>query len=529
MRLLQRFSFLFLLTVVFNSCRKPVATNWDIDAVFPVVNSKLNIKNFLGDSILVSDNTGLLSVNFSREITAIKLDSLLNLPDTSITNTFTVPAVFPTTVTPGQTFTIFPASELDFNISNDVALKRLDIRSGGLTVKFSNTIAEPIDLLYIIPSAKKNGQPLTIFETVPTGTNSLIKTYDLSGYSLNMRGMSGNAYNTIIQSYTLALNPNANVTTITYGMGAKANLTYSNIVPDYVEGYFGHQLIDIPLDTTNFDVFNNLQASNFLLNSATLNFKIKNEFGAEFTGNFSAVKSVNSINSNVVQLTNGLLSNLNINRAVKSGNSILPSVKSVSLSNTNSNIVNFLSNLPNKLTYQGSINVNPLGNISGYNDFAFYNTGIKVFADINIPLRFNADYFKLSSVTAVDFSDIKQLDNVNSGNFIISAINGYPFRAQLQAYLVNQDKQIIDSLFLPGSNFLERGIVDAQNIVINPMASKLSVPITKSRIENLKKTKSIKLVTYFLLPSNPPDIKIYDNYLFDVNIVAELNYNIKQN
>jgi hypothetical protein len=216
-------------------------------------------------------------------------------------------------------------------------------------------------------------------------------------------------------------------------MGAKANLTYSNIVPDYVEGYFGHQLIDIPLDTSNFDVFNNLQASNFLLNSATLNFKIKNEFGAEFTGNFSAIKSVNSINSNVVQLTNGLLSNLNINRAVKSGNSIVPSVKSVSLSNTNSNIVNFLSNLPNKLTYQGSINVNPLGNISGYNDFAFYNTGIKVFADINIPLRFNADYFKLSSVTAVDFSDVKQLDNVNGGNFIISAINGYPFRAQLQA------------------------------------------------------------------------------------------------
>jgi hypothetical protein len=525
----RKFCILFVALVVFSSCRKPTATNWDVDVVFPVVKSSLNIKNFIGDSIFTADNTGLLHLNVSREITAIKLDSLLKLPDTTIVNTFTIPAVFPTTLTPGQSLTFFPASELDFNISDGVALKKLDIRSGILSVKFTNDLVEPLDLLYVIPSAVKNGQPLTIFETVPPNNVPLFKTYNLEGYTLNMRGLNGNKYNTIVQAYTVTVNSSANPVAVSFGQGAKTTLTYSDIIPNYVEGYFGQQTVAIPLDTAKLDIFNNFQASNFMLKGATLNFKILNEFGAEFSSSLFNVKSINSSNSNTVALTSGLLSNININAASKSGGTVFPSVKTISLTSTNSNIAPFLSNLPDKLTYQGNINVNPLGNISGYNDFAFYNTGIRVLADIDIPLRFNANYFKFISNSTVDFSNVKQLENVNFGNFVVSATNGYPFRAQLQAYLLNEQNVIIDSLFIPGSNFMERGVVDAQNVVISPTQSKLNVPVSQVRIENLRKAKTIRLVTYFIMPTNPPDIKIYDYYKFDVSIIAELNYNVKRN
>jgi len=527
MGFLRKFCLLSLFLVALYSCRKPSAANWDVDVVFPVVKSSLNIKNFIGDSIFKADNNGLLSLSVSREITAIKLDSLLKLPDTNIVTPFTTP--FPINLTPGQSLTFFQPTELNFNISNGVALKSFDIRSGQLTVKFTNDLVEPLDLLYVIPSAKKNGQPLTILETIPPTPATLVKTYDLSGYTLDMRGKFGTTYNTIVQAYTVTLNQNANPIAVSFGQGAKAELTYSDIIPNYVEGYFGQQTIEIPLDTANFDVFNNFQASNFLLNSATLNFKVLNEFGAEFTSSLSNIKSVNTANSSIVSLNNNLISNININRASKVGYTIYPSVKTISLTNSNSNIVPFLSNLPNKLTYQGNIKVNPLGNLSGYNDFAFYNTGIRVLADIDIPLQFTAGYFKLSSLSTVDFANVKQLDNVNSGNFIISGLNGYPFKAQIQAYLMDEQNQVIDSLFVPGNNILERGAIDAQNIVTSPTQSKLSVPVTKVRIDNLKRTKTIKLVTYFIMPPNPPDIKIYEDYTIDLNIIAELNYNVKTN
>jgi hypothetical protein len=343
-----------------------------------------------------------------------------------------------------------------------------------------------------------------------------------------MTGISGNVYNTIVQTSTVVVNPAANTTTVTYGDGVKAILNYTGIVPDYIEGYFGQETISIPLDTTRLDFLKNVQAANFVLSSATFDFKIINEFGAEFTSSLSNIKSLSSLNNSTVTLNTNQLSNININRATKAGSSVFPSVKTISLNPSNSNITAFLSNLPDKLTYQGTVKLNPLGNLSGYNDFAYYNTGIKVIADINIPLKFNADYFKLQSIANIDFSNVAQLDRVNYGEFIVSASNGYPFKAQVQAYLLDEQLQTVDSLFVPGANFMERGQIDAQNVVYLPTRSQLRVAIDKTRIENLKKCKKVKIVTYFLMPPNPPEIKIYENYSFDINIVAELNYNVQR-
>ncbi len=509
--------------LLFLQCRKTTTANWDVDMVFPVVNSQLNIKNFLGDSIFKADNTGLLNLSLTRIITAIKLDSLIKLPDTTIINYFISP--FPVTLLPGQSLLNFPPAELKFNIGDGVALKTVDIKKGTLKVKFSNTVAQPLDLIYVINSATKNGLPFTVSETVPPGTNSLIKSYSLDGYNLNMRGLSGNVYNTIVQTYTVLLNANSPSITTNFGQGANIELAYSNIIPQYAEGYFGQQTIAIPLDTVIFDIVKNFDAKNFMLNSATFNFNILNQFGAEFTGTLFNIKAING--SSVVPLTTSQLSNININRASKVGTTIFQSVKSVSLNSTNSNIAPFLSVLPNKLIYQGSVALNPLGNLSGFNDFAFYNTGLNVTADVNIPLRFSADYFKLTSITAVDFTNIKQLDRVNSGDFMLSASNGYPFNAKLQAYMLDVNQVVIDSLFIPTANTFYKGVTDAQNIVTFPTRTKVVAPFDKNKIENLKKTKSLKIITYFIMPPSPPDIKLFESYSFDVNIIAELNYNVK--
>lgn len=439
-----------------------------------------------------------------------------------------MPAIVPATLTPGQTLTFFAPSELSFSIGGAAAIKRADIKSGKLSVKFSNDLAEPLDLLYKIPSATKYGMPLVIFETVPPGINSLIKTYDLSGYSLNMTGLSGNLYNTIVQTYTVVVNPNANPVEVTYGKGAKAELSYSGLIPQYIEGYFGQQNITVPVDTTTLDFLKNVDASGFSLSTAAFNFKIINEFGAEFTANLNNVKSINTKNNSTVNLSTSQLSNINMNRAAKSGSTIFPAVKTISLTPSNSNITAFLSNLPNKLTYSGNVNVNPLGNLAAYTDFAFYGTGIKVIADINIPLQFNANYFKLVSNAKLDVGNLKQLDNVNGGKFIISTSNGYPFKAKLQAYLLDEQNQVIDSLFDINNNIISNGILDASNVVTVPTLSKLEVPVDKQKIENLKRSKQVRIETYLLMPPNPPDIKIYDNYTISVNIIAELNYRVER-
>ncbi|MBL7932814.1 MAG: hypothetical protein JNL60_12975 [Bacteroidia bacterium] len=530
MGLIGRFLLFGSILLVLVSCRKSTSANWDVDAVVPVVNSSLNITNFAGDSLFNTDNTGLLNISLSREVAAIKLDSILKLPDTTIVQTFTSSSPFPLNLTPGQAVNSAAPSELEFDVSGGAKLKMINIRSGSITVKFSNSVSEPIDLIYKIPSATKNGNPFTLTETVPTGTNTLEKTYDLSGYSLNMRGISGNAYSTIVQTYSISISSQAaQNATVNFGQGAKVEITYTELTPDYVEGYFGQQTIKIDPDTASFHITDNFKASNFMLSQASMEFNILNEFGTEFSGSIFNTASINTEQNKVVPLVTNQLNNININRATKVGTVIYPSVKSFSFRSDNSNILPFISNLPDRIAYQGEIKVNPLGNISGYNDFAFYNTGIRILANINIPLRFTADYFLLRSKdTEVDFSGVQQLNNVNSGNFVILAKNSFPFAAQLQGYMYDENEQLLDSLFdtSVNSNIIREGQLNALNEVTAPTQSKLYVPVNKTKIDHLKRCRQIRVQSKFIMPPNPPDIKILEQYSMDVNIVAELNYRV---
>lgn len=518
---------LLLIVLALQSCRKSSTANWDVDAVLPVVQSSLNIRHFLGDTLFKYDNTGLLTLSVNRQLVYLKLDSLFAIPDTSIVSSFTVPAITPLQLTPGQAITLFPPSELAFDISNGVKLKKTEVRSCILHVKFSNTLDQPLDLIYQLPNALKNGKPFTISETIPKEGSFLEKDYDLSGYVIDLRGQNGNVYNTILQTYTMLVSNSASgPTTAYYGDGARVELTYSKIQPQYIEGYFGQQKIDIAVDTARFGLDQNFRAKNFMLSEASLGFKLYNEFGAEFGASIFNLNAINSADGKTVTLTQGALSNLNINRATHAATGgPLSSEKDILLNGSNSNIVPFISCLPSRLTYQGSIFLNPLGNISSYNDFAYYNTGVRLVADINIPMRFNADYFVLTTSAKTDFSGVKQLDKVKGGSFIFKVTNGYPFDAELQAYLMDESDRIVDSLYT-AENVVRRGTIDAQNEVTNPVESNIYVPVTREKIEHLKQCRHIKITAKFIVPPGPPDVKIKESYALDTKIIAELTYNV---
>jgi hypothetical protein len=513
-----------LVLLVFAGCRKPTGANWDVDIVVPVASSKLNIKNFISDTIFGADNTGLLHFRINREIASLKLDSLIDLPSTDLNKEFPFPGGLE--LQPGQTFTFLPSSELTFSVDNGIELTRADIRKGTLTVYFSNSLPQPVDFIYVVTSAEKGGAPLTISEVIPPGNKSLIKTYDLSGYSFNMRGMGNHKVNTIIQTYTVGLNASASSVVATAGSSAKIDLSYSQLVPDYVEGYFGKQVIEVPTDTAVFNFFNNIQTSNFLLSETNMEFLIANEIGVDFLGNFNKITSYNSRRNKTVVLNSNKLSNLEFIGAKKAPNTFIAETQTVNFNSTNSNIAEFISNLPDKISFQGSITVNPLGNIFGPTDFAYYNAGIRVHANIDLPLKFTADQFRLESNTKTEIGNIEQLDRVNSGNFVVSANNGYPFTTRLQAYMINEFGQVIDSLFIPGSNSIAAAKVNANNDVESATRSRLYIPINKLKIDNLKKCRSLKIISTFIMPPNPPEIKILDSYEFDIKIIAELSYNV---
>ncbi len=529
MRFIQKSLVFVLLLGSFLSCKKE--TSWDVDLAIPIARSHLNISNFFGDTIFQADPTGLLHIAFSRDLINFTMDSLVKLPDTTVNLGYIIP--FNTSLSPGvQIFSNASSTdkEITFDVSNGVELNKAIVKKGFLKIDYNNTYAQPLQFNYIINSATLWGSQLTVNQIVPGGS-SLTKIYPLDGYNINLTGISGNKVNTLVQTYTISTDPSGAPDVLQSGQGLSIDLSFIDIIPEYIQGYFGQQDLSFGPDSSSFDFLNTFSTSNLALTQSAINFRIINEFGIEMSSSINNLKSIKTSPANVVTLNSGnMLQSINIGRANKTNNPsnpVFPWFKQININSTNSNLNPFLENLPNYLGYSVKAKLNPLGNISAGNDFAYYGRGLKVIADVDIPLALSADYFSLVNFSKVDLTQLKELEDVNSCEIRVSARNNYPFTARIQGYMLNEQNQIIDSLFIPGQNMVESAITDGNNVVLNYVDSKLVALFDKTKIENLALCKQIKFVSYLYLPNQPIPIKIKDDSYLDLIVSAYLNYNAK--
>lgn len=514
--------------LLLTTCRKTSDANWDLDAVVPVVNSVLNVKNFVPDTLFSADQKGLLHLKLNRELASLMLDSLVSLPAKTDTATFRNPVPLDNVINPGVPFN-FPIDPLVFDLGDGIALKTIVIREGKIKVKFYNDLSQPLDLTYELPTVKKNGQVFRISETIPPKPQALIKSYDISGYTFDLTA-NKNSSNTLLQTYTLMVSPSASPVLLKYNEGAMVELTYEKAVAQFVEGFFGQQKVDIAQDTTDLSFLSNVSTSSFMFSDATMDFSLLNEFGVDFKGNLKNIRAINSRSKQSVTLNSNQLSNINIDRATRAGYDVTGKTKLFSFNSSNSNIVPFISTLPDQISYEGNVLMNPLpengGNVSGYKDFAVYNKGVRLFANIDIPMKFRADYLELETLSNIEFAKNKVLDGVNDGRFVVYATNGFPFSARLQAYLLDDNLQVMDSVFISGQNTIQAGTLNAQYEVTEPLKSTLYIPVSKEKLDKLTRCRKIRIISRLLMPPNLPEIGIYEKYEIDINITAEVNYNV---
>ena len=529
MRFLQKlfFGLFFIISVV--ACKKP--TSWDVDVAIPLAKSHLNISNFFGDTIFQADPSGLLHIAFSKTLINYTMDSLVKLPDTTVNIGYSF--FFTQNLNPGVVLYTNAASndkEIEFDVSNGVELNKAIVKSGYLKIEYLNTYAQPLDFNYVINSASLWGTPLTVNQVI-AGNTSFTKLYNLNGYHINLTGETGNKVNTLVQTYTIATSPSGVADVLQPGQGLIIKLSFVDVIPEYVQGYFGQQDLSFGPDSSSLGLLGNFTPSNLQLTQSSINFRIINEFGIEMSSSINNMKSIKTSPPNIVTLNAGnLLQSINVNRANKTNNPsnpVFPWIKQININSSNSNLNPFLQNLPNYLGYSIKATLNPLGNISAGNDFAYYGRGLQVIADVDIPLALSANYFGLVNYSKVDLTQLKELKDVNSCEIVMEARNNYPFKAQIQGYMLNDQNQVIDSLFVPGLNIIESAITDGSNVVLNYVDSKLEAVFDKTKIDNLTQCKQIKFVSYLFLPNQPTPIKINEDSYLDLVVHAYVNYNAK--
>ncbi|MEW6470079.1 MAG: hypothetical protein AB1458_14225 [Bacteroidota bacterium] len=509
------------------SCRKEFGRpQWDIDGLAPIVTTSLDFDNILADSLLQENPDNSLTLVYNNNLYSFTADSLFEIPDTSIDTAYVWQFINPLILNPGDILIAGAPQNTVYNI-NGAQLRKVIIRSGYMKVEVKNEIREVCKVIYQIPLATKNSQPFSKLITIPAATTSgpsfFTDTFNLNGYTIDLTGPSGNGYNTVSYSITAYVDSAGAQTTVNQFDSVGITNSFLDMVPQYALGYFG-QGIYASADTSAFTMFNRIVDGTLRVDSVNIKLNVINEAGIDARFNIGSLTSINSRTGSSVPLSHPVIgSTVNITRAFDAAGTVIPTIYSTALYRWNSNIIPMIENLPDKIGYSVNAEVNPLGNISGSNDFIYYGMGLKVNLDMEIPLSFAAD--RLTLVDTVDLDISAEAENVNSATLHLYANNGFPFETSVQLYLLDGNNAIVDSI-MPAVNTIDEAPVDANNIVIQPKMTRLVIPLDANKLAVMKSTRKMMIKIKLNTANYPQYVKIYSSYKIDVQLVGDFNYHI---
>jgi hypothetical protein len=515
---------LFLLT--FFSCRKEQERpSWDTEVLTPLIYSSFDITNLLPDSIIHENPDSSLEIVYQKALYNFDIGNLFTIPDTSLHAFYSIPINF--TLSPGQVIPFPSTSETVYNLPG-VELKTFTVKKGKVTFRVKSRVREVTNFIYSIPCATKNGTPFSVNIDVPAriGNTPGIynKEFDLSGYVINLTGTSGSKVNAIYTTLKVAISASAlDTVEVTPTDSLIIDNAFSDIFPSYAKGYLGQNIINVPSTETNLTFFDRISGK-VKLENVKFDLALDNYIGVDARATLKSLKAINTNTNKTVSLVSNA-SSININRASDNGTTVIPSHAYFPLTTSNSNIKDLIENIPNKMEYQLQVNMNPLGNISGSNDFIYTDKLLNGFLEMRVPLSFVANDLLLTNVLNFNITSGDNR-NLNNGTLTLFADNGFPFDAAIQLYTLNDSGTVTDSI-MGGNNTILQAPVNAQLKVTGKRLTKLIIPVNQEKMKILYNTKKVKFTARFNTSSQPQYIKIYDSYTLDIKLTGDFNYTLQ--
>ncbi len=515
------------LLLLVSSCKQDSGNaEWDIDLLAPVLTTTFTLQDLVDDSLLIVNPDSSLKLVYVNNFSNLLIDTLLSIPDTTVVNALSLP--ISTTIQPGLDL-ITINTETRYALK-DAQLVEAFVRSGQIVVQFQNSLNAGVTIDYAIPSATLNGTAFAITRNVAANA-SLTETIDITGYHLDLRGLSGHSYNTLVTSFGGSTDVNGPPVQI---VANQPFITVSNsfvdVVPQYARGYFGSPEISVENESAKFDFLKKIIDGQIGLEEVKLSLSLENYIGADGQLEIQNITSVNERTGVSIDLQHEVMGTpINVTRAsdawINSGN-VTPTFKSYVFDNSNSNIRALIENLPHRLDYSLNFKLNPLGNISSGNDFFYYEKNIKTNLELEVPMTFYSDHLTLSDTLDFNADAGRAGSKVNSGGFRIIADNSFPLSATMTLILIDENNMAIDSLY--SLNNIAAPALDGNFKSIGSLVSTLDVPISSATADKLNNTNRINIKIIFDTPQAPQLLKIYDHYKMDIKIIADFNYTINQ-
>ncbi len=298
-----------------------------------------------------------------------------------------------------------------------------------------------------------------------------------------MRGVNFDSYNEISYNIQCSTEPNGGTVSVDQSDFINVKVKFIDIVIDYAKGYMGSEDFSIGPDTADMDVFDIVKGGSFDLSEASLGVTIKNSYGIDARVKITELASFNTesgvlINSDAPAIN----SSVNISRATTSGNTVFPTYTYIDINQ--SNLIDLIENMPDKLPFSMDMISNPLGNISSGNDFIFFDNNFKAYIRLEIPLNLSLNDLVLEEYAEVEIDNSEGTSVVNHGTFKLLANNGFPFDAGIQLYLLDDNEIIEDSLLMDAETIIAAD-VGTNNIVSHKKLTIIEIPVDAAKMKKL--------------------------------------------
>jgi len=476
---------------------------YEAEFALPLVHSRITIKDLLDSSApmdaLSVDPDGTL--RFQYRGTEIRSDGAEVFAELSRN----FPPAFPV---------LLPEMRYPISGFSDIVLDRLDFEDGQFVYYLENPNPEPVSVVLEFTTLQQAGAPLRVSTTLPafSGVGSLPAATN-SDQPIDLR------------DYRILPEDNALVLRYSAQNENGENRLLNNVVVQiqepvftYAEGYLGQFLVEGIQETIDLDLLEEGASSDIQFALPELVLEVENSFG---------LPSRAQVNEFTIQGADGTEQQLTSTVLTSGLNFAYPGLQEVGTVATgafvftadNSNIVDIFAKRPVGLRYDIDIQANPEGDESqvGFiTDSSYYTMQI----GLELPLVATASQYTLYDTLNFNVGD---LGAVEQASFRIIAENEMGIDATVQAYFLDEQGAVLETLFTGQRLIAQGAVVDDSGLASASVATTSEVTVDADQLSRIQQATRMILEVGFSTASNAPrPVRILEQQGITVKIGALL-------
>lgn len=381
-------------------------------------------------------------------------------------------------------------------------------------VTFTLTISSLVNI--------ESGLPLVATSTVSPSNTSFNLVQDLADYKgiFSNDGLGGVSSNKVLieVEYAIAIEVGDNLSS-----DDALDFEVNFIAPEFQQifGFIGQDQLDISSQTIDLEFFNSFDEGVIRFADPKFTFSFDNKFGFPIGIDFQNVTATDA-DGVTLALTGSVTESVQIINAPtidQLGESVSTEV---TLEVANSNIDALMSSKPISMTFDVVAVTNPTSGPTQYN-YLEGDSYLDVNIEVEIPLHIGLE--NLTAEESMDFSNIENLDQVESVILRMIVDNGIPMSGDVEVIFMNGNNTVYT---ISNRSLFDGAPVGNDGRVTSSVETIVDIVVDKAGVEAISEATQILLRATLSTTgaSAGENVKLFADYRMDIKMAMQVKLNL---